>query len=203
MGCGDYIKDVDDYIGKAEDFAKPILTHLRKIVHDACPDVEEKMRWSFPHFDHKGIMLSMASFREHCTFNFWKQSIMNDPNGLFADSDEAMGSLGKIKKKSDLPPDSLLKAYVMEAVRLNDEGIKVPKKAPAPKEDVAVPDDLEKELKKHKKALKAFEAFSPSHKREYVEWITEAKREATREKRLSQAIEMLEEGKSRNWKYEK
>jgi len=198
-----YSKDVDAHIAKAEDFAKPILEHIRKVVHDACPDVEEKTRWGFPHFDHKGIMLSMASFKEHCTFNFWKQAIIDDPEGLFSDSDEAMGSLGRIKKKSDLPSVKVLKVYIKEAVRLNDEGVAVPKKKPAAKKPVEVPDYFAAALKKNKKAQKAFDAFSPSHRREYVEWITEAKQEATRQKRMATALEWLAEGKSRNWKYER
>jgi len=199
-----YSKDVDAYIAKAEDFAKPILEHLRKVVHDACPDVEEKMRWSFPHFDYKGIMLSMASFREHCTFNFWKQAIIDDPEGLFSDSDEAMGSFGRIRKRSDLPSVKVLKAYIKEAMRLNDEGISVPRKKPAGKKrPVKVPDYFASALKKNRKAQKAFDAFSPSHRREYIEWITEAKQEATRQKRMTTALEWLSEGKSRNWKYEK
>lgn len=195
--------DVDAYIAKAEDFAKPILEHLRKVVHEACPDVEEKMRWSFPHFDHRGMMLSMASFKEHCTFNFWKQSIMNDPEKLFGSSGEAMGSFGRIAKKSDLPSNKILKSYIKEAMRLNEEGISVPKKKPKAAKKVDVPDYFAAELDKYRKAKKTFENFSPSHKREYIEWITEAKRENTRQKRMAQAIEWLSEGKSRNWKYQK
>lgn len=197
------MSEIDEYIANAEDFAKPILTHLRKLVHDACPDVEEKMRWSFPHFDHKGVMISMASFKSHCAFSFWKQKLMNDPEGLFSEDSEGMGSLGKIGSRKDLPSDKVLKAYIKEAVRLNDEGVKLPAAKKAPKKEAAVPDDLAAALKKNKKAQKAFDDFSPSHRREYIEWIEEAKREATREKRLGQTIEWLAEGKSRNWKYEK
>ncbi|HUF03122.1 MAG TPA: YdeI/OmpD-associated family protein [Aridibacter sp.] len=203
MGCGDYIKDVDDYIAKSEDFAKPILERLRKIVHEACPDVEEKMRWSFPHFDHKGMMISMAAFKNHCSFGFSKQSIMDDPAGIFSAPDEGMGSLGKIESLKDLPSEKVLKQYIKKAVGLNDEGIKVPKKPAAKQKDVKVPDYFAAELKNHKKAQKVFDAFSPSHKREYVEWIAEAKQEKTRERRMTRAIEWLSEGKSRNWKYEK
>lgn len=203
MSCGDYIIDVDDYIAKSEDFAKPILEKIRKVVHEACPDVEEKMRWSFPHFDHKGMMLSMAAFKNHCAFTFAKQSIMDDPEGLFGDSDEAMGSLGKIESVKDLPSERILKKYIKEAVRLNDEEIKVPKKPSGRAKALAVPGYFSEALKKNKKALKTFEAFSTSHRNEYVEWITEAKQEKTRDRRMAQAIEWLSEGKGRNWKYEK
>ena len=203
MSPGGHMSDIDEYIANAEDFAKPILTHLRKLVHEACPDVEEKMRWSFPHFDHKGMMISMASFKNHCAFTFWKQKLMADPEGVFSEAGEGMGSLGKIGSKKDLPSDKVLKAYINEAVRLNDEGVKLPTAKKTPKKEAAVPDDLAASLKKNKKAQKAFDDFSPSHRREYIEWITEAKREATREKRLAQTIEWLAEGKPRNWKYEK
>lgn len=203
MSCGDYITDVDDYIAKSEDFAKPILEKLRKVVHDACPDVEEKMRWSFPHFDHKGMMLSMAAFKNHCAFTFAKQSIMEDPEGLFSDSGEAMGSLGKIESVKDLPSEKVLKKYIREAVRLNDEGIKVQKKPSGKAKPLAVPSYFTEALKRNKKAQKAFEGFSVSHRNEYIEWITEAKQEKTRERRIAQALEWLSEGKGRNWKYEK
>lgn len=204
MSCGEYIKDVDDYIAKSEEFAKPILEKIRKAVHTACPDVEEKMRWSFPHFDHKGVMISMAAFKQHCAMTFWKESIMADPEGLFSKDSEGMGSLGKITALKDLPSEKVLKGYVKEAMRLNDEGISVPKKRAAKKaKPLAVPDYFSEALKKNKKAQKAFEGFSPSHRNEYVEWITEAKQEKTRERRMAQAIEWLSEGKSRNWKYEK
>jgi len=203
MASSNYISDIDDYIAKSEDFAKPVLTHLRKLVHDACPDVIEKMRWNFPHFDHNGMMISMASFKQHCSFGFWKQSAMSDPENLFAEETEGMGSLGKISSRKDLPSDKVLKAYIAEAARLNDEGVKPKRKKPASKPEVEVPDYFTAALKKNARAKKAFESFSPSHRREYVEWITEAKREETREKRMAQALEWLSEGKSRNWKYEK
>ncbi|REJ76205.1 MAG: hypothetical protein DWQ47_11360 [Acidobacteria bacterium] len=203
MSCGDRIEDIDDYIAKSADFAKPILKRLRDLVHEVCPDTEEKMRWSFPHFDHKGMMLSMASFKGHCALTFAKQALMDDPRGLFAESDEAMGSLGRITSLEELPSDKILKQYIEEAVRLNDEGIKAEKKPAGRAKALAVPDYFSAELKKNKNANKAFEDFSTSHRNEYVEWITDAKREATREKRIAQAIEWLSEGKSRNWRYER
>ncbi|QQS40281.1 MAG: YdeI/OmpD-associated family protein [Acidobacteriota bacterium] len=203
MSCENRLPDVDEYIAKSEDFAKPILAKLRKVVHDACPDVEEKIRWSFPHFDHKGMMLSMAAFKNHCAFTFSKQSIMDDPEGLFSDSGEAMGSLGKIESIKDLPSEKVLKKYIKEAVRLNDEGITVPRKSSGKAKALAVPAYLTEALKKNKKAQKTFEGFSTSHRNEYIEWITEAKQVKTRERRIAQAIEWLSEGKGRNWKYEK
>ncbi|MCO6512349.1 MAG: YdeI/OmpD-associated family protein [Aridibacter famidurans] len=203
MACGEYTKEIDNYIAKSEDFAKPILEKLRKVVHETCPDVEEKMRWSFPHFDHKGMMISMASFKNHCSFGFWKQSIMADPDGIFSAPDEGMGSLGKIESIKDLPSEKVLKKYIKEAVRLNDEGIKVPKKPSGKAKALAVPAYLTEALKKNKKAQKTFEGFSTSHRNEYVEWITDAKQEKTRERRIAQALEWMSEGKGRNWKYER
>jgi uncharacterized protein YdeI (YjbR/CyaY-like superfamily) len=190
---------IDAYIEKSADFAKPILRHLRDVVHEACPDVEEKMKWSFPHFDYKGMMCSMASFKEHCTFGFWKpELVLGD-----AAKEGGMGQFGRITSVKDLPAKKVLVGYVKKAKRLNDEGVK-PKRAQKSKmkkRDIDVPQDLVAALKKNAKARATFEAFSPSHRREYLEWITEAKREETRARRIAQAVEWMAEGKRRNWKY--
>ena len=190
---------VDQYIAKAADFAKPILTHIRKVVHTACPDVEETMKWSFPHFDYKDqMMCSMAAFKAHCAFGFWKSSlVLDDPAAT-----DTMGHFGRITSVNDLPPDRELVGYVKKAAKLNDEGIKVARKPAAPKKPLSVPADFSAALKKKAAARKTFDAFSPSQRREYVEWITEAKTDATRQKRMTTAVEWLAEGKSRNWKYE-
>jgi len=196
-------KRVDDYIVKAADFAKPILNHIRELVHTACPDVEESIKWSFPNFDYKGPFCSMAAFKEHCSFGFWKAAIMKDAEKLKANQATAMGHLGKIQNLKDLLSDKILISYIKEAVRLNDEGIKLPPRVKSKsKKELVTPDYIIKALNKNKTALKKFEAFSPSHKKEYVEWITDAKTEETRNKRMAIAIEWIAEGKGRNWKYE-
>ena len=190
---------VDAYIAKSAGFAKPVLTHLRKIVHATCPDVQETMKWSFPHFDYKGMMCAMAAFQEHCTFGFWKGSLIVGKDGK---REEAMGQFGRITRLADLPNDKTLIRYITEAVRLNDAGVKLPRKPKSKsKKELVIPDFLFAALKKNKRALATFEEFSPRHKKEYVEWITEAKTEETRNRRLETAIEWMSEGKSRNWKY--
>jgi uncharacterized protein YdeI (YjbR/CyaY-like superfamily) len=184
--------------------AKPILNHLRDLVHTTCPEVEEKMKWSFPHFDYKGeMMCSMAAFKQHAVFGFWKAALMKDPALLeTAKSEVAMGHLGRITSLKDLPDDKKIMAWIKEAIALNDKGIKLPSKSPlTEKKEITVPDYFEKVLAKNKKASAAFHAFSYSHKKEYIEWITEAKTEETRNKRMAKALEMIAEGKSRNWKY--
>lgn len=198
-------KKVDEYIAKSQDFAKPILNHIRELVHKACPDVEETMKWSFPHFDYKGMMCDMAAFKQHCTFGFWKASIMKDPDKILAVADKhSMGHFNRLTSLKDLPKDKVLVAYIREAMRLNDEGVKVEKKTVSKeKKELAIPDYLTVALKKNKAAKTTFENFSPSKKKDYVEWLTEAKTEDTRNKRLATAIEWMSEGKSRNWKYEK
>jgi uncharacterized protein YdeI (YjbR/CyaY-like superfamily) len=191
---------VDAYIAKSAAFAQPILTHLRDIVHATCPEVEETMKWSFPHFMYKGMLCAMASFKEHCSFDFWKASlIVARTDGK---AEEGMGDFGRITKISDLPPKKVLTGYIKTAMKLNEDGVKkpTPPKPKTPKE-LVVPDDLAKALRADAAARATFEKFSPSHKREYVEWITEAKTEATRMKRLQTAIEWMAEGKARNWKY--
>lgn len=198
---------IDAYIEKSADFAKPILNHLRALVHKACPDVQETMKWSFPHFEYKGILCSMASFKQHCTFGFWKGAIMKDAGKLLdAVGETAMGHFGRITSLKDLPPDKTILAYIREAMELNELGVPLPstrKDGKKTSKEVIVPDEILKALKKNKAALKTFETFPPSHKREYIEWITEAKTEPTREKRIAQMLEWLAEGKSRNWKYER
>lgn len=194
---------LDLYISKSAGFAKPILMHLRELVHVACPDVEETIKWSFASFDYKGPMCSMAAFKQHCAFGFWKASLMKDKTlTKNADSESAMGHYGKITSLKDLPSDKKIIAHIKEAMKLNDKGIKLPpKKVTKEKKEPVIPDYFLKQLKKSKKALTTFQAFSPSHKREYVEWITEAKTEETRYRRIETAIEWMSEGKSRNWKY--
>jgi len=196
---------IDAYIEKSQDFAKPILRKIRALIHEACPEVNETIKWSFPNFEYKGILCSMAGFKEHCTFGFWKQSIMKD-SGFFAKNRETeggMGILGKISSLEDLPPDEKMLSLIREACRLNDEGIKLPPrpKAAAPKE-LVVPEVLLAALAASEKASETFESFPYSAKKEYVEWIAEARTEATQAKRLATTIEWLTEGKRRNWKYE-
>ena len=194
---------VDRYIEKSAEFAKPILNHIRELVHSACPEVEETMKWGFPHFMYKGILCSMASFKQHCAFGFWKGSLVFDsvPGVKKKREDTAMGQLGRITAIADLPERELLARCIVEAVRLNETGTKVPAKPKPVKKELVVPDDLMASLKKNKKAMATFEKFTYSHRKEYIEWITEAKTEATRTKRLKTAIEWLTEGKPRNWKY--
>ena len=193
---------IDAYIAKAAAFAQPILQHLRNLVHKACPHATEAMKWSFPHFmTHGGNLCSMAAFKKHCSFGFWKGSLLEDKQGIITlENKEAMGSLGKITSLRDLPPDKVLIAYLKEADKLNKEGIKV-KKEPAAKKELVVPPELAAALKKNKTAQKVWNGWSYSHKKEYSEWISEARTDATREKRLAQAVEQIAEGKDRNWKY--
>ena len=191
---------VDAYIAKAADFAKPILTHVRKLVHAACPDVIETMKWSMPHFDHKGGICGMAAFKQHCALGFQKGELIF---GSTAEENEAMGHFGRITSLADLPKDKVLIGYIRKAAELNEAGIKKPAPARSKvKKELVVPDDFLAALRKNKKALAAFENFSYSHRKEYAQWITEAKREETRAKRLATALEWLAKGKSRNWKYE-
>jgi len=194
---------IDAYIERSADFAKPILTHLREVVHAACPDVEETMKWSFPHFMYEGMLCGMSAFKEHCAFGFWKGSLIAGLKPNSANGGEAMGNMGCIRTVKDLPSKKVLAGYVKEAMRLNEEGVVVPKKPKAPKPEAEVPPELAAALAKNRKAKAAFEGFSPSHRREYVTWIVEAKREETKVKRIAQAVEWLAEGKARNWKYEK
>jgi len=193
---------VDAYIAKSADFAQPILKHLRSIVHAACPKVEETIKWGFPHFNYKGMLCSMAAFKRHCAFGFWKAQL------ILANADEknaqAMGHFGRIVSIKDLPSKPQLAKYVKQAMQLNDAGVKSPTRAHRkPRKSLPVPDDLAAALKRNKQARTTFDNFSPSHRRDYIEWIGDAKTDETRERRLATAIEWMSEGKSRNWKYMK
>ena len=181
---------IDAYIRNSAAFARPILTHLRKLVHTGCPDVEETLKWSMPFFMHKGMLCHMASFKNHCAFGFWKGRLMF---GKQAKSD-GMGHFGRITKLADLPPDKEIIDHIKKAVELNEAGIKAPRRV---KDELVVPNYLRAALKKSKKALTTFESFSYSHKKEYVKWITEAKREETRQRRMETAIELMAKGKAR------
>ena len=191
---------VDAYIAKAADFAKPILEEIRARVHAACPDVEETLKWSVPAFEYKGPMCGMAAFKNHCVFGFWKSPLVIGEAGT---DDNPMGFREKLTSVKELPSKSEFRANVKKAMELNDRGIKVPRPARGPKAEIPVPDDFAAAIEKNKKAQATFDKFSPSHRREYLEWITEAKTDATRARRMATTIEWLAEGKSRNWKYER
>lgn len=196
---------IDAYIDKAADFAKPILTHLRKLVHQACPDVEEKLKWSCPHFDYKGPFCNMAAFKNHCSFGFWKGTLIPELKGKVTQmGNTTMGHLGQIKSLKDLPSDKVLTGYIKKAMALNDAGVKTPSrtKTGAPKKEAVVPDELMAALEKNKKAMEVWKVFSPSKIREYAEWVADAKSEDTRKKRIETTVEWVSEGKSRHWKYQ-
>ena len=191
---------VDAYIRKSAAFAQPILKQLRAVVHAASPQIEESMKWSFPHFMYKGILCSMAAFKEHAAFGFWKHSLVIDRGGQPAK--RAMGQFGRITELAQLPAKKVLIGYVRTAMRLNDEGVPAPtrvKKKPRP---LVMPADLTAALKKNGKARAAFAEFGPGAQREYADWIAEAKRAETRAARLATALEWIAEGKQRHWKYQ-
>lgn len=194
-------KRIDAYISNAADFAKPILAHIREAFHSACPDVEETLKWGHPTFVHHGILAGMAAFKEHATLGFWKGSLILDRKGSRAD--EAMGSFGRLTSVKDLPAKKILHGYIKKAAQLNEDGVKVVRPKTAPKPAPKTPPYLLAALKKNKKAAAHYAASSPSMQREYVEWLTEAKTDATRRRRLETAVAWIAEGKKRNWKYEK
>jgi len=186
---------IDAYIAESADFAKPILNHLRRLVHAACPGVEETIKWGSPFFLHAGILVALPAFKRHCALVFWK-------GGLIFDRAER-ARLRRLTSLADLPADKVLLAYLRKAVDLNEAGVKTPvRRKPRTKKALVVPDYFLAALRKNKTAQAVFENFSPSHKREYVEWITEAKREETRARRMQTALQQMAKGKSRYWKYQ-
>ena len=193
---------VDEYIAAAAPFARPILKHLRKVVHAACPWVEESLKWRVPAFSYSGQLLcGIAAFKSHVTFGFWKAALLVERGFPEADSGEALGHSGRLTSLADLPPAARLTDMVRAAAALNEQGINLKRAKAAPKPPPKAPAYMLAGLKKDKDAFAAWMAFSPSHQREYIEWITEAKTDATRDRRLARAVAWMAEGKPRNWKY--
>jgi len=200
---GQRTREVDAYIAGAPEYARPILTRIRAAFHAGCPALEERLKWGVPSFEYKGLLGGMAAFKKHVTFGFWKSRLMEDYHRVFSGAPRASMMGARVVTLGDLPPRGVLVAYVKEAKRLNDDGVKEPRLArPRGTGRVTVPADLEQALAANGKARAVFRGFPPSARREYVEWLTEAKREETRARRLRTAVEWLAKGKRRNWKYE-
>ena len=187
---------VDAYIAKAKPFAQPILKRIRAAVHAGCPEVVETIKWSVPAFEYKGPMCGMAAFKGHCLLGFWKHPLMKTVKGT------GVGEFGRIESIDDMPSQAAIVRMVKEAVALNDAGVKVPRAAKA-KPALTAPPVMLAAIRKNRKARANFEAFSPSCKREYIEWIAGAKTDETRTRRLATAVAWIGEGKRRNWKYER
>lgn len=193
---------IDAYIARQAEFARPVLERLRAYVHSACPQAEETLKWSAPAFLYKGEILGiMAAFKKHAVFNLWRGSQVTGETGT---EGEAMGQFGRMTSVEDMPERALFEGAIRKAMALADAGVKTPKtKKGPPKPPAETPDDLRQALDANPKAAATFDAFSPGARRDYVEWVTDAKQAATRERRIAQAVEWMAEGKKRNWKYEK
>ena len=192
---------IDAYIAKSADFAQPILQHLRSLVHEACPQVQESIKWGAPSFGYAGgILCGMAAFKRHASFGFWKHALVMG-EGVERDG---MGSFGKMISLSDVPSKKTMLLLIRKAMRLNEQGVQTPgvRKTAGPRVSLEVPEDLHVALNRNRKAKATFDAFSPSARREYLEWVTEAKRDETRQRRIAQAVEWMAEGRQRNWKYQ-
>lgn len=189
---------IDEYIDKSAPFARPILKRIRDTVHAGCPEVEETMKYSFPHFMHHGILCSMASFKTHCVFGFGKEELMADDGSR----DSATTSFGRMTSVRDLPSRAVFLRLIREAARLNENGVKPTTRSLTTRlKSVRAPADLLAALRNNPKARAAYDELSPSHKREYIEWITEARRTETRKQRVASAVEWIAEGRIGNWKY--
>ncbi len=204
---------IDAYIAKAAPFARPILKKFRTLVHKGCPDVVETVKWGMPSFEHppKSILCGFSAFKQHAVFGFWKSAILFGDDNALREIREKLnwGAPGRdpvparITSVDELPSDTAIVKLVKQAAKLNEDGVKLPKKPKSKKPPPKTPPDFSTALKKAKGASAKFQAFSPSHKREYIEWITEAKADETRQRRIAKAVEWIAEQKSRNWKYER
>jgi hypothetical protein len=190
---------VDAYIATTPAFAKPVLRHFRQIVHATCPNVEETLKWGAPFFVDGGIVAGMAAFKQHCGIVFWHY----EPGSWAQRNDQGRGECGRLKSLADLPSDAVLKKCIKYAMKQNAAGVKKSRTNSKPKPKLAVPADLTHALKGNPKARTTFEKFPPGKRRDYLEWILDAKQPQTRQRRIETAVEWLAEGKSRNWKYER
>jgi uncharacterized protein YdeI (YjbR/CyaY-like superfamily) len=196
---------VDAYIENAPEFAQPILTKLRELVHTACPDVTETIKWGAPAYEYKGILAIMAAMKHHAVFNLWKGELIPEVKELYSEKfSMAMGTFGKITSVHELPADDKIIGWIRQAMELNERGVKLPQRSRSePKPESDAPDDLIAALEQNESARSTFDGFTPAKRRDYIAWIVEAKTDATRQKRVSQAVEWMAEGKHRNWKYDK
>ncbi|HTJ52512.1 MAG TPA: YdeI/OmpD-associated family protein [Cyclobacteriaceae bacterium] len=198
-------KKVDTYIDNSADFAKELLEYLRNIIHKTCPDVEEDIKWGTPHYSYKGDHLCMmAGFKNHCSFSLYKAELMKDK--AIQDSVKAgkkFGYMDKLKSVSELPKKNILISLIKEAMTLNEQGIKKEVSKSAKSKVLEVPDYFEKELKANTKAKEVFYSKSDSFRKEYIVWISDAKTDETRHKRMDEALEWIADGKGRFWKFKK
>lgn len=196
---------VDAYQDSVAEFAKQIMAHLRKLLHETCPGIVEEIKWGIPHFDYKGEMMCMfAAYSKHCSFSFWKEELMSDPR--FRDNPGKKAPkrfLGKLNSLSDLPPDKELIAFIKEAMRLNEQKIKLSPKPSEKRKEVAMPGFFAEALAGNPAAKAIFESKSDSFRKEYIVWLADAKTDVTRQKRVEESLEWISEGKGRFWKYQK
>lgn len=193
---------VDDYISEAPAFSRPILTHLRKLIHQGSSEITETIKWGSPFFEYKGLLCGFAAFKAHCSLFFWRDIDLGDTFKKQADPKTGTGRVEKVTSLADLPKDQVLVACVRSAVEQRDAPRAKKKQVREPVKEVAPPADLKKALAPNDKAAAAFKALAPSHRREYISWVIEAKRPETRAKRIETAVAWLGEGKRLNWKYE-
>jgi uncharacterized protein YdeI (YjbR/CyaY-like superfamily) len=190
---------VDAFIDRKAAFAQPILRHIRAAVYRACPEVEETIKWNMPSFTYKGqILAGMAAFKEHATFGFWRSREVAGTE----EAESAMGQFGRLTSLADLPDDAALEAMVRKAAALIDSGAKSPRLPKHPKPALEMPDDLGAALAANPAAQATYDGFPPGQRREYLDWVADAKRPETRARRIAQTVEWMAEGKRRNWKYE-
>lgn len=200
------ISEVDAYSEDAQAFARPIMTHLRGLIRSACPEVVEVMKWGIPHFDYRGEMMCIfAAYKSHCSFSFWKDSLMADARlRANADLPAAKRFMGKLTSLADLPADDQLIAWIQEAMSLNERGVKLaPRKPSTASKTIDVPPAFAERLATHPSIKAIFESKSASFQKEYNVWIGEAKTDATRDKRIDEALAWIGEGRGRFWKYAK
>lgn len=202
-------KKIDKYIADAPEYARPIMEKLRKAVHKGCPQAEEAIKWGCPYFMYQGkLFCGMAAFKKHVGFGFWNSKDMDDPEGLFESGTGKKASMcnAHFHAVKELPTQKVLVDYVKQSKKLTDAELSKSKPAKkAAKKKVAVPKtpaDLSSAFKTNKTAKSYFDSLAPSHRRDFLQWILDAKRDATREKRVNETVKLLKAKKTLHWKYQ-
>jgi hypothetical protein len=205
----DHNAQVTAYAAAMPAYAQPIFAHLRALIHTTCPDTDEAIKWSIPHFERDGDYLCIfAASPGHASFTFYKQQLMSDPrlrDNLNLPAIKRF--MGRLTSLSDLPDDATLAAMLQEAADLNARGVRLPDRAPKtpPVIDMpsAVATAVATALAANPAAQAVWDAKSAAWRKDYLVWITAAKTDPTRDARIAEALDWIADGKARFWKYQK
>jgi hypothetical protein len=196
-------EQINQYMAELPEWQRRMLVRLRQLIHEAAPEVEEAWRWDKPHFDNAGIMVGLCAFKEHVAVWFHKGALLKDTKKLFEATarTEEKGMRAYKLHEGDKINEAAFLDLVKQAVAVNDKGTKLREAKPT-KKALVVPEDLEQVLRKDPTAWANWEAFPVGHRRAYVEWVTDARQEETRKRRIAQSLEKIREGEQQEERHQ-